>query len=142
MEEGPMGFSAAKAESIGHLGLVAATIQDMGIMDKIDEQFGTVETGLRYGYRVGAMLLNGLGFINTALYMTPRFFHDKPLSLLLGEGVTAKQLNDDSLGRCLDKIAAYGTTKWYGELALSVVMKAGLLSRMGPSGLNDIKSLW
>lgn len=130
MEEVHMDFSAAKAESIGHLGLVAATIQDMGIMDKIDEQLGTVETGLRYGYRVGAMILNGLGFINTALYMTPRFFHDKPLSLLLGEGVTAKQLNDDSLGRCLDKIAAYGTTKWYSELALSVVMKAGLLSRM------------
>lgn len=124
-----MDFPGAKAESIGHLGLVAATMQDMGIMDKVDEQLGVVETGLRYGYRVGAMVLNGLGFINTALYMTPRFFHDKPLSLLLGEGITAQQLNDDSLGRCLDKIASYGVTKWYSELALATVMKAGLLSR-------------
>jgi len=125
-----MDFAGAKAEPIGHLGLVAATIQDMGIMDKVDEQLGWVDGGIRHGYRVGAMLLNGLGFINTALYMTPRFFHDKPLSLLLGEGVTAKQLNDDSLGRCLDKIAAYGPTKWYSEIALGVVSKAGLQSRI------------
>lgn len=75
------------------------------------------------------MILNGLGFINTALYMTPRFFHDKPISLLLGDGVTAKQLNDDCLGRCLDKIAAYGTTRWYSEIALKIIQNAGLLSR-------------
>ena len=124
-----MNMTGAKAETIGHLGLVAATLQDMGIMDKVDEQLGSVDGGIRHGYRVGAMILNGLGFINTALYMTPRFFYDKPVGLLLGEGVTAEQLNDDSLGRCLDKIAAYGTTKWYSELALHVVIKAGLLSR-------------
>ena len=103
-----MNMTEAKAETIGHLGLVATTIQDMGIMDKVDEQLGSVDGGIRHGYRVGAMILNGLGFINTALYMTPRFFYDKPLELLLGEGVRAEQLNDDSLGRCLDKIAAYG----------------------------------
>jgi transposase len=125
-----MDLSKAKAETLGHLGLIAATLQDLNVMQKVDEQFGQVEDGLNYGYRVGAMVLNGLGFINTALYMTPRFFHDKPLSLLLGEGVSAEQLNDDSLGRCLDKIAKYGVTKWYSELALDVVTKAGLLSRM------------
>jgi len=30
-----MDLAGAKAEPIGHLGLVAATIQDMGIMDKV-----------------------------------------------------------------------------------------------------------
>jgi hypothetical protein len=68
-----MDFSGAKAESIGHLGLVVSTIQDMKIMDKVDELLGEVKGGLRYGYRVGVMILNGLGFMNTALYMTPRF---------------------------------------------------------------------
>ena len=124
-----MDFAGAKAESIGHLGLVAATMQDMGIMEKIDSQLGIIDGGVRFGQRVGAMVLNGLGFINTALYMTPRFFYDKPLSLLLGAGVTAQQLNDDSLGRCLDKIAKYGSTKWYSEIAFDVVKKAGLISR-------------
>ena len=31
-----MDLSQAKAEAIGHLGLVAAMIQDMGIMETID----------------------------------------------------------------------------------------------------------
>lgn len=124
-----MNLTGIKAESLGHLGLLAGTIQDLGIMEKIDAQLGVVEGGVRYGQRVGAMVLNGLGFVNTALYMTPRFFHDKPIDLLLGENVSAAQLNDDSLGRCLDKIGSYGATKWYSELALDVVRDAGLLSR-------------
>ena len=59
-----------KAEIIGHLGLVAATIQDLGIMEKVDDLLGAVKNqGLSYGYRVGSMMLNGLGFVNTALYI-------------------------------------------------------------------------
>ncbi len=125
-----MDINQAKAQGLGHLGLVAATLQDTHLMDAVDKVLGKVEAGrVSYGHRVGAMILNGLGFINTALYMTPRFFHDKPLWLLLGDGVTAEQLNDDCLGRCLDKIAEYGVTKWYSEIALSVVQQAGLMCR-------------
>ena len=54
-----MDFSGARIEAIGHLGLVAGTIQDMGIMEKIDEQLGLVKGSVRYGQRVGAMILNG-----------------------------------------------------------------------------------
>lgn len=124
-----MDFNEAKVESIGHLGLIAATLQEIGLMETVDRLLGKVEGGVRYGQRVGAMILNGLGFINTALYMTPRFFHDKPIELLLGENVSAAQLNDDSLGRCLDKIADYGVTKWYSEITLDIIQKAGLLTR-------------
>jgi transposase len=106
-------LSNAKGETIGHLGLIASVMKDVGLMEKIDEQLGKVEGGLNYGIRVGGMILNRLGFINTVLYLTPRFFHDKPVDLLLGEGGKAEQLNDDSLGRGLDKIGSYGPTKWY-----------------------------
>lgn len=125
-----MDFTGAIAEPIGHLGLIAATIQDTGLMDTVNKQLSASEGSVKHGHRVGAMILNGLGFINTALHMTPRFFYDKPLDLLLGEDIKAEQLNDDCLGRCLDKIAAYGVTKWYSEIALSVVTQAGLISRM------------
>ena len=125
-----MDFSQGKVESLGHLGIIAATIKESGLLEQVDMQLGQLESGVRYSQRVAAMILNGLGFINTALYMTPRFFHDKPIDLLLGEGVSAEQLNDDCLGRCLDKIASYGTTKWYSEIALSMVAKAGLLSKV------------
>lgn len=124
-----MKINEIKAQTLGHLGLVAATMQEVGLMTKIDQQLGEVGQGLNHGYRVGAMILNGLGFINTALYMTPRFFYDKPIDLLLGEQIQADQLNDDSLGRCLDKIADYGPTKFYSEVASKVVLQAGLLSR-------------
>jgi len=62
-----------------------------GLMDIVNKQLSALEGSVQHGYRVCAMILNGLGFINTALYMTPRFFYDKPLDLLLGEGVTAEQ---------------------------------------------------
>ena len=60
------------------------------------------------GQCVKAMILNGLGFVNRALYLMPHFFKDKPVERLLGEGVAAEHLNDDALGRALDAIYAYG----------------------------------
>ena len=59
-----MDLTGVKGESLGHLGLIAATIQDAGIMEKIDEQLGQMEGSVKHGHRVGAMILNGLGFIN------------------------------------------------------------------------------
>jgi transposase len=53
---------------------------------------------------VKAMLLNGLGFINSPLYLFSKFFEDKPLEHLLGKGIKASDLNDDRLGRVLDLI--------------------------------------
>jgi hypothetical protein len=47
------------------------------------------------------MVLNGLGFANRALYLTPNFFRDKPVERLIGEGIGAEHLNDDVLGRVL-----------------------------------------
>ena len=67
------------------------------------------------GQCVKAMILNGLGFVNRALYLMPHFFKDKPVERLLGEGVAAEHLNDDALGRALDAIYAYGPEALYGH---------------------------
>lgn len=124
-----MNLASAKAESLGHLGLVASTLHDLDLMNKIDDQLGRPDSiKVGYGDRVAAMVLNGLGFTNTSLYMTPRFFHDKPMDLLFGKEIAAESFNDDCLGRCLDKISAYGVTKWYSELAFDAVKSAGMLS--------------
>lgn len=42
------------------------------------------------------MILNGLGWVNRALYLMPHFFKDKPVERLLGAEITAEQLNDDT----------------------------------------------
>jgi len=120
------------SEQLGHLGLVAATIRELGIIEKIDARLDLNERkgGLvSHGRRVAAMVLNGLGFMNSRLSMTPHFFQDKPVAQLLGAEVVAENLNDDCLGRCLDKIADYGVTKLYSELAFEIAREKGLLGQ-------------
>ena len=43
-----------------------------------------------------AMILNGLGFVGRAMYMTPKFFANTPVQRLLGADITADNLNDDT----------------------------------------------
>ena len=50
---------------------------------------------------------------------------------LLGEGITAEQLNDDALGRALDAIYAYGPEPLYGQLAAQSVKRLGLSCAVG-----------
>ncbi len=90
-----------KSEQLGHLGLVAAVIRELGIIDKIDARLSLNENKggiVSDGKRTAAVLLNGLGFMNSRLYMTQHFFQDKPVAELLGEDINAEHLNDDCLG--------------------------------------------
>ena len=121
-----------RTKHLGHLGLVASTIKDIGLIEKIDARI-TLDKNkggiVTYGKRVAAMVLNGLGFINSRLYMSQMFFHDKPVSALLGEEISAEHLNDDCLGRCLDEISKYGTTRLFSEVALEIAQEQGLFSK-------------
>ena len=92
-----------------------------------DEERRTVSLG----QLVKAMVLNGLGFANRALYLTPLFFQDKPLERLLGPGIEAAHLNDDALGRALDRIYAYGPSRLYAQVAAQAVQELGLVCRFG-----------
>jgi hypothetical protein len=77
------------------------------------------------GHAVQAMVLNGLGFLNQQLSLVPHVFQHKPLSRLIAPGMQASQLNDDTLGRALDTLYAYGVT------ALSSLMAATAAKRLG-----------
>lgn len=120
------------SEQLGHLGLVAATIRELGIIEKIDARLDLNDRKggiVSYGRRAAAMVLNGLGFMNSRLSMTTHFFQDKPVAQLLGAEIGAEHLNDDCLGRCLDKIAAYGTTKLYSEIAFEIACEKDILGQ-------------
>jgi len=82
------------------------------------------------GQCVKAMILNGLGYVNRALYLMPHFFKDKPVKRLLGENIEAGHLNDDTLGRALDVIYAYGPETLYGQLAAQSVKRLGLFVKL------------
>lgn len=117
---------------LDHLGLVAATIDRLGLIKKIDEYLPlTPNKGAKVtiGQRVAAMILNGLGFMDSRLYVFSDFLENKPVSQLLGEGLKAEDFTDDCLGRALDKIDEYGVTHLFSQLAFSIGVEHQLLGQ-------------
>jgi transposase len=125
-------FEPIKTEHLGHLGLVSATIKELKLIEKINQRLELNKSKggkISHGHRAASMILNGLGYINRTLYLSSHFFEDKPLDLLLGIDITPSELNDDMLGRHLDEIAKYGTTKLYSEIAFEICLEQGLLGK-------------
>jgi transposase len=120
-----------RTQILDHLGLVAGMVDALGIGDVIDQATHQNpemrdRTG---GEAVKAMVLNGLGFINQALYLVPRFFQHKPTSRLISLRVTPEQRNDDALGRALDTLSAAGVTALYSLMAATAAKRLGLAPR-------------
>ncbi len=66
--------------------------------------------------------------MNRTLYLLSYFFKDKPLDLLLGEDICSNDFNDDMLGRHLDAISAYGTTKLFSEITYEIGIENNLFN--------------
>ena len=112
------------SRQIGHLGLVAGMIDELGISAVIDEALPkTRDHILPHSKVVSAMLLNGLGFNERRLYFFSRFFTDLSTEQLFGPGVTPEHLNDDVLLRTLDRIYDYGTTDLFNRIVMNVMKK-------------------
>lgn len=122
-----------ETKTIEHLGLVSGMVDELGITAVIDEVIDQdFEQGqVTVGQAVKAMILNGLGFANRRLYLTAHFFETKPTDRLLGEGITAAVLNDDTLGKALDKLHTYGVSELYSLVAAHAVKRLGLSSKVG-----------
>lgn len=109
-----------KIERLDHLGIVASTIKDLGIVEMIDDRIGTSKQEIvTTGEAIAAMVLNGLGFTSEALYLSSYFFKDKPLNNLFGkENLTPNNFNATKLSNSLDQIYKYGLEKLFFELAV------------------------
>lgn len=103
--------SETKVENLDHLGLIAGLIDDLGIVPKINELIGEQPGEIvSPGLIVKAMIINGLGMVSVPLYLFSKFFEGKAVEHLLGTGIQASHLNDDRLGRVLDKLYLAGIT--------------------------------
>jgi transposase len=121
---------SVQVERLDHLGLIASTIKDVGLIDMIDARLMPHDQeAITAGEAVAGMILNGLGFANKPLSLTPRFFANKPLDLLFREGVQAEMFNRFKLGRTLDEVQAYGCDVLFSELARAVCDKEGIAQR-------------
>ncbi len=90
-------------QRLDHLGIVAGVCQEIKLAEQVDRLVGPTERQVSVGEAVQAMVLNALGFLSRPLYLTPEFFANKPVHRLLRPDLTPQMLNDDSLGRALDR---------------------------------------
>jgi len=107
---------------LDHLGLVAGVFDQLEIAELIDDRIPKLRNhNLEHSKVIKAMILNALGYVGQRLYLFPEFYEKLPIERLLGEGVTAADLNDDVLGRTLDAVYTYGPTELFNDIALNVM---------------------
>src|SRR5438876_4481706 len=123
-------MESVHVERLDHLGLTACMIKDLGLISMIDARLVPDEQEeITAGEAVAGMILNGLGFANRPLSLTPQFFTNKPLDLLFRPGVRAEMFNRFKLGRTLDEVHAYGCDLLFSELALTVCAQESIEQR-------------
>ena len=128
-----IGGSTLQTQVMDHHGLVAAVCSDLGIATRIDNRLNIKRDPRRIvsaGTAAVALILNGLGFTNRRLYLTPQFFESKPVQELLGADINAAQLDDHALGKALDEIAEYGVSQLFGEVAFEIALENNLLGKL------------
>src|SRR5258707_1465111 len=118
-----------RTQRIDHLGIVAGICKQIDLIGQIDQQVGGSGRKVSVGSAIQAMVLNGLGFVNRPLYLTPEFYANKPIELLIGPGIVAEDLNDDCLGRALDRVVKVGVTEIYYQLAAHALAVLGIAKR-------------
>lgn len=107
-----------RTERIDHLGIVAGVCREISLIEQIDTRVKASQRKVSCGTGTQALVLNALGFVSRALYLTPDFLSNKPVDLLIGPDFNAEDFNDDTLDRCLDDLYAAGATEvFYGVAA-------------------------
>ena len=112
-----MSHQRYSTQRLDHLGIVSGICKEIDLSGQIDEMIGPTGRKVTVGEATEAMILNALGFVGRALYLSPEFFHNKPVGILIREGLTAEDLNDDTLGRALDKLYQRGVTEVFAKVA-------------------------
>lgn len=124
-----MDFSQVETQRLDHLGIVAGVCREIKLIQQIDRKVGATDRKVSVGEAVQAMVLNALGFTSRALYLTPAYFANKPVALLIREGLTAEDFNDDSLGRALDRLYETGITEVFTSVASHALDIMGISQR-------------
>jgi transposase len=119
--------SDIRVQDLDHCGIIAGICDEMGLVEEINRLLGThPQEIISPGQVVKAMILNGLGFVSAPLYLFEKFFVGKATEHLLGEGIRPEHLNDDRLGRVLDKLYAKGLTEMFVTIALAAAKCFGV----------------
>lgn len=121
-------MAAYRSQILDHLGLVAGMYEELGIGEELDALIpqDLDQRVVSVGQAVKAMVLNGLGFVNQTLYLTPQFYETKPTERLIGTGIQPAHLNDDTLGRALDALYEHDVTALFTRVSAHACERLGL----------------
>lgn len=120
-----------KVQHIDHLGLVSGLCEEAEIVELINDYIGKEQRKVSVGHAVKAMILNALGFSARALYLTPMFYENRPVDVLVGEGIAPEDLNESSLGTALDAIYDAGITELFFHVASRVCARFNIPVEFG-----------
>ena len=111
-----MGAAVEGSSAVAHLPVVKEYARRMGLVEVIDR---ALVSGMRVspGKVILGLVMNVLCG-RSPLYRVAEFFRIRDVPLLPGEGMTAAMLNDDTIGRVLDRIYEYGTWKLFSEVCV------------------------
>ena len=104
-------------QRLDHLGIVAGICDRIDLIQTIDTFVGQTRRKVSVGEAVMAMILNALGFVGRPLYLTPEFFSNKPVDLLIHPRLCASDFTDDTVGRALDCLYEKGVTEVFATVA-------------------------
>ena len=109
--------STFTTQRLDHLGIVAGVCDRIDLINTIDNFIPPTKRKVSVGEAVAAMILNALGFVSRPLYLTPEFFSNKPVDLLIRPHLCAADFTDDSLGRALDTLYENGVTELFATVS-------------------------
>jgi len=108
-----------RACDMRYLPIVSAYARTLGVVEEID-RLCAHERGISPGRIVLALMVDALSG-RTPLFRLPQAFAKLDTELLLGEAISPEKLNDDAIGRVLDRLFEVGTSKVLSAVALRAV---------------------
>ena len=113
-----------ESKNLDHLGLIAGIVDDLQIETIVDSLIEKdVREKISAGKIVKAIIINGLGFVSKPLYLFPQYFEDKPVEKLLGKGIKAEEINDDKIGRVMDKLYQLSGEILWTKIGINTIEK-------------------
>jgi len=113
------GIEPIRARDAKYLPIVSAYARTLGLVEEVDRLCGP-KPGVSHGRVVLALVLDALSG-RTPLFRLPQAFTKLDTELLLGEETPAEKLNDDAVGRVLDRIFEVGPSKILTAVAVRAV---------------------
>jgi len=117
----PDGYRNIESYDVRHGPIIGAFCDRIGLPAIVDKALDcNMEASC--GKVVKGLILNTLSG-RDPLYRVEEYFSHQDTELLVGRGIDSSAFSDDNIGRVLDRIYSYGTSKLFSEISLEAIKK-------------------